>query len=212
MHIKFEYYLIFFALDTFCGIQLILIIVIFANYFSEPDVRHHLVRVYGCLTATTLAASLGAAIYLFGIFEAGFLAAIGSVGLAIYLSFSQNDPKTFYTRLGALLAFGFLTGNSIGPLLEMVISIDPAIVVTALVGTSVVFISLSASAMFAQRGSYLFLGGILMSVLSTMALFGLFNIFIQSRMLYQVRSSHFCFRLNYSFQLLLLGNSCLLFV
>lgn len=145
-----------------------------------------MVRVYACLTATTLAAAAGAALYLFGLFEAGLLGAFGSVGLAIYLSFSQDDPKTFYSRLGALLGFGLLTGNSIGPLLELVISIDPQIVVTALIGTSVVFVSLSASALFAKRGSYLFLGGILMSVLSTMALFGLMNLFVQSKMIYQV--------------------------
>lgn len=143
-------------------------------------------RVYACLTATTLAAAAGAALYLFGIFEAGLLGALGSVGIAIYLTFAQDDPKTFYARLGALLGFGLLSGNSIGPLLDIVISIDPQILVTALVGTSVVFVSLSASALFAQRGSYLFLGGILMSVLSTMALFGLMNVFIQSKMMHQV--------------------------
>lgn len=158
----------------------------FFHSASEPSVRHHLVRVYACLTATTLCAALGSAVYLFGIFEAGLLSALGSAGLAIYLSFSHDDPKKFYTRLGALLGFGFLTGNSIGPLLDMVISIEPQIVVTALIGTAVVFVSLSASALLARRGSYLFLGGLLFSVLSTMALFGLMNIFIQSKMVYQV--------------------------
>lgn len=84
------------------------------------------------------------------------------------------------------MGFGFLTGNSIGPLLDLVISIEPQVVVTALIGTAVVFISLSCSALLAERGSFLFLGGIFMSILSTMTLFGLANIFIQSQILYQV--------------------------
>lgn len=148
--------------------------------------RHHLLRVYACLAATTFCASLGAIVHLFGLFEAGLLSAFGSIGLALYLSFSVDDPKNFYTRLGCLLGFGFLTGHSIGPLLDIVISIEPQVVVTALIGTCVVFVALSCSALLADRGSFLFLGGIIMSVLSTMALFGLANIFIQSQIIFQV--------------------------
>lgn len=86
------------------------------------------------------------------------------------------------------MGFGFLTGNSIGPLLDLVISVEPQVVVTALIGTAVVFVSLSASALLAERGSFLFIGGIAMSIFSTMALFGLANIFIQSQMIYQVNN------------------------
>lgn len=148
--------------------------------------RHHLVRVYACLAATTFSATIGAIVHLFGLFEAGLLSAFGSIGLALYLSFAADDPKTFYTRLATLMGFGFLTGNSIGPLLDLVISVEPQVVVTALIGTLVVFISLSCSALLADRGSFLFLGGIIMSILSTMTLFGLANIFIQSQIIYQV--------------------------
>jgi len=151
----------------------------------EPNVRHHLVRVYACLTTTTFCAAIGAIVHLLGIFEAGLLSAFGSIGLAIYLSFAIDDPKTFYTRLAVLFGFGFLTGNSIGPLLNLVIAVEPQVVVTALIGTVVVFVSLSCSALLAERGSFLFLGGIFMSILSTMALFGLANIFIQSQIIYQ---------------------------
>lgn len=161
----------------------------FLQFSSEPTVRHHLVRVYACLAATTFSATIGAIVHLLGVFEAGLLSALGSIGLALYLSFAIDDPKTFYTRLATLMGFGFLTGNSIGPLLDLVISVEPQIVLTALIGTLVVFISLSCSALLAERGSFLFLGGILMSILSTMALFGLANIFIQSQILYQVRHS-----------------------
>lgn len=154
--------------------------------FREPEVRHHLVRVYACLTATTLCAAVGAFCHLFGFWEAGILSALGSVGLVVLLSMSTDNAKNFYSRLGMLLGFGFLTGNSIGPLLDRVIALNPQIVVTAFFGTSVVFVALTCSALLARRGSFLFLGGLLMSILTTIALISLANIFLQSALVYQV--------------------------
>jgi FtsH-binding integral membrane protein len=151
----------------------------------EPEVRHHLVRVYACLTATTALAAVGAFCHLLNYWQAGILTALGSIGLAITLSMMQESPKNFYTRLSMLLGFGFLTGNSIGPLLDRVIALNPQIVVTAFFGTSVVFVALSCSALLARRGSFLVLGGILMSFLSTFALISLANIFMQSQLVYQ---------------------------
>jgi Bax inhibitor 1 len=74
-----------------------------------------------------------------------------------------------------------------GLLLELVIMVNPQIIVTALVGTTVVFVSLSLTALFAQRGQYLFLGGILMSVLSTMMMISLGNLFFKSYFVNQVQ-------------------------
>lgn len=156
------------------------------SIYSEPEVRHHLVRVYACLTATTALAAVGALCHLLNYWQAGILTALGSVGLAITLSMMQESPKNFYTRLSMLLGFGFLTGNSIGPLLDRVIALNPQIVVTAFFGTSIVFVALSCSALLARRGSFLVLGGILMSFLSTFALISLANIFMQSQLVYQV--------------------------
>lgn len=145
---------------------------------------------YTCLAATSACAAIGAIFHLFGVWEAGLLTVIASVGLAVALSMMREDPKKFYTRLSMLFGFGFFTGNSVGPLLDRVIALNPQIVVTATIGTSVVFIALSCSALLARRGSFLFLGGILMSVLSTFALFGLANLFLQSQIIYQVNSSN----------------------
>lgn len=148
--------------------------------------RHHLIRVYGCLAATTALAAVGAFCHLISLWEAGMLSAIGSIILVVSLSMMNDDPKNFYTRLSMLFGFGFLTGNSIGPLLDRVIALNPQIVVTAFMATSVVFIALSCSALLARRGSFLMLGGILMSFLSTFALVSLANLFLQSQLIYQV--------------------------
>jgi len=167
----------------------------FSNFFTklagninskiEPTVRYHLVKVYSCLTATTLCAAIGAIVHLFGIWEAGLLSALGSLGLVLLLSTTVDNSKNFYTRLGMLLGFGMLSGHSLGPLLNHVIAVNPQIVITALVGTSVVFITLSCAALLAERGKFLFLGGMLMSVLSTVTLVSLANLFLQSQAIYQ---------------------------
>lgn len=146
----------------------------------EPSVRYHLSKVYACLTATCAAATVGSLIHLQGIWEAGLLSALISLGLVLGLVFTPDNGKNFNLRLGLLLGFGAFSGHSLGLLLEQVIFINPAIVVTALVGTTTIFTCLSAAAVLAKRGSYLFLGGILMSTLSAMALISLGNLLFRS--------------------------------
>lgn len=79
-----------------------------------------------------------------------------------------------------------VSGMGLGPLLQYVSFVNPAIIVTALLGTTVVFVCFSAAAMLAERGSWLFLGGTLMTLLSSMTIMGLANLFMQSNILYQV--------------------------
>lgn len=75
---------------------------------------------------------------------------------------------------------------SMGPLLEYAIIIDPSIIVTALLGTTLVFVCFSIASMLADRGSWLFLGGTLMTLLTSMSLMTLVNLFVQSHFMYQV--------------------------
>ncbi|MBN3294451.1 BI1 inhibitor, partial [Polypterus senegalus] len=59
------------------------------------------------------------------------------------------------------------------------------IIVTAFLGTSVIFACFTLSALYAQRRSYLFLGGTLMSGLSILLLLSMFNMFYGSVMLFK---------------------------
>lgn len=52
-------------------------------------------------------------------------------------------------------------------------------------GTTVIFVSFSISALLAERGRWLYLGGTLMSMLSIMTLFSFANLFLRSHILYQ---------------------------
>ncbi|XP_026476756.1 bax inhibitor 1-like [Ctenocephalides felis] len=160
----------------------------FINTFNnklEAPVQQHLKGVYGCLAATTSLASIGAYSFLAGWLSAGLLPALGALGLGLGLMMTSPDAKNFNMRLGMLLGLGFLSGLGLGPLLAHVAQINPSIITTALFGTTLVFVAFSLSAIFAERGKWLFLGGIIVSVLNMMFFSSLANIFLQSTLIYQ---------------------------
>lgn len=78
------------------------------------------------------------------------------------------------------------SGVGMGPLLDVAIDVNPSIVVTALLGTAVIFGSFSLSAIFAERGRWLYLGGTLMTLLSSLLLLSLANLFVGSYLIFQV--------------------------
>ncbi|KOB79521.1 Bax inhibitor-1-like protein [Operophtera brumata] len=142
----------------------------FINSFQnrlEPPVRQHLKNVYGTLMMTCGAASVGVYIDMFTRFQAGFLSTIIGAGLMLMLIATADNGKNTKQRLGYLLGFGLTSGMSMGPLLNYVSFVDPAIIVTALMGTTLVFVCFSIASMLADRGSWLFLGGTLMTLLTS---------------------------------------------
>ncbi|XP_015119425.1 probable Bax inhibitor 1 [Diachasma alloeum] len=163
----------------------------FVNSFTnrlEAPLRQHLKNVYGCLAMSTLAAGTGACVHLFtDLLEASLLSSLGALGLLIALAVTPDNGKNQKLRLGYLLGFAFLSGLGLGPLLEIVISVDPSIIVTALVGSTVVFVSFSISALYAPRGQWLYLGGTLIGLSNIAILLLLSNIFLRSFFVYQAQ-------------------------
>ncbi|XP_069672021.1 probable Bax inhibitor 1 isoform X1 [Periplaneta americana] len=156
------------------------------NSKLEEPVRQHLKNVYACLTMSTISAGVGAYIHIYTeLLSAGLLTVIGSMGLLIALMATPDNGKNRKLRLGYLLGFAFFTGMGMGPLLDTVIQIDPSIIVTALVGTAVIFVSFSLSAMLAERGRWLYLGGTLMTLLSALLLLSLANLLFGSYLIFQ---------------------------
>lgn len=101
---------------------------------SAP-VRQHLKNVYGCLSLSTVSAAVGAYVHLnTQLLQSSLLTTIGSFGLLAALMSTPDNGKNQKLRLGYLLGFTFLAGLGLGPLLELVISVDPSIIVTALFG------------------------------------------------------------------------------
>jgi len=146
-------------------------------------VQTHLTQVYTTLAISLFFAALGAVFFLrFQI--AGLLPFLGSIGAIFWLSIV---PKSELGKRTAILCtIAFLCGMNIGPLLQQVIQINPAIITSAFLGTVCIFACFSASAYFATRRSYLFLGGLLGSALSTMLLLNLLNIFMRSMFVFNM--------------------------
>lgn len=163
----------------------------FINSFQnklEPPVRQHLKNVYACLTMATMASAVGASVHLFtNILQAGFISAIGAlICFFLLISTPDDDGKKLHLRMGYLLGFAALSGVGMGPLLEHVLYVDPSIIITALLGTTLVFVSFSICAMLAERGRWLYLGGTLMTLMSTLLILSLANLLFASTLIFQV--------------------------
>ncbi|GLH11284.1 Bax inhibitor 1 [Gryllus bimaculatus] len=158
----------------------------FNNRLEEP-VRQHLKNVYACLTLSTISAGVGAYVHIFTeLLSAGLFAVIAALGLVTALVATPDNGKNRKLRLGYLLGFAFFSGLGMGPLLEQVIMIDPSIIVTALIGTCVVFTSFTICSLLAERGRWLYIGSTLMTVLSSMLILSLANIFLGSTLVFQL--------------------------
>ncbi|GFO20834.1 Bax inhibitor-1 protein [Plakobranchus ocellatus] len=151
----------------------------------EAHVQTHLKNVYSCLSIGMLSAALGAYAHFYtGLGQWYFLTALGSLGLIAWLATTRHSKETTSKRLGIFTAFTFLSGISLGPLLDLVIRIEPSIISTALAGTAVVFISFTLAALLNRNRTFLYMGGFLMSGLMWLTLMGFLNIFFGSRMIF----------------------------
>ncbi|CAJ1943258.1 unnamed protein product [Sphenostylis stenocarpa] len=129
----------------------------------SPVVRNHIKRVYFTLCCAVVAAAVGAFLHvLWNI--GGFLTTVGSIGTMVWLL--STPPFEEQKRLSLLMASALFQGASIGPLIELAIAIDPSLIFSAFVATSLAFGCFSAAALVARRREYLYLGGLLSSGLS----------------------------------------------
>lgn len=162
----------------------------FLNSFNtkfDAPVRSHLKNVYASLTMTVASATAGAYVHLFTdiLKGGGLFFALVSMGLALGLHFTPDNGKNRGQRMAMLLGFGFLTGLGMGPLLQMAMMMNPSIVPTAFMVTATIFGCFTGASLMAPDGKYLYLGGTLMSGLSTLMWLGLANIFFRSQLLFQ---------------------------
>ncbi|XP_076242480.1 bax Inhibitor-1 [Calliopsis andreniformis] len=158
----------------------------FTNRLESP-VRQHLKNVYGCLSLSTCAAALGAYVHLYTeLLQANLLTNLGTLGLLFALIATPDNGKNQKLRLSYLLGFALLSGLGLGPLLQLVIAVNPNIIITSLIGVTVVFVSFSISSLLAERGRWLYLGGTLISLLNMIVLFSFVNLFLRWSLFYHV--------------------------
>ncbi|KAB5514984.1 hypothetical protein PHYPO_G00248850 [Pangasianodon hypophthalmus] len=151
--------------------------------------QQHLKNVYASLSLCMFVAAAGAYVHVVTrLFQGGLLSVLGSLAMMVWLSVTPHSPETEKKRLAILSAFAFLTGLGLGPAMDYVISINPSVAssLRALLGTSVIFgLFHSECSLRLSLGSYLFLGGTLMSGLSILLLVSVLNMFIGSVALFK---------------------------
>jgi len=157
------------------------------NRNIEPPIQAHLKNVYSCMSLSLLAAAFGGYVHMFTeMMQGGILSALASIGFAIALYATPDNGKNRSTRLWYLLGLAFCAGLGLGPLMEVSMLVSPSIIPTAFLSTCFIFGCFSLCAMVSDQRRWLYLGGTLMSLLSLLLLMSLVNLFIGSRILYQV--------------------------
>lgn len=173
----------------------------------SSDIQKHLINVYLSLVACLISTSFGVFLTLIYDFSLGSLITVlGSMGMMLWIHMDTKKHE-YIRRLCMLCCFGFFQGLSIAPLISLAIDIDPAIVMTAVLGTITIFGCFSLSALTAQKRSWLFLGGFLASATSLLFVLSLVNIFFRSMNIYGIQLYGgllvFCFYVIFDTQLIL---------
>ncbi|CAG5115849.1 unnamed protein product [Candidula unifasciata] len=149
----------------------------------EPNVQSHLKNVYGTLSVGMLSAALGAYVHFWtGLGQWYLMTTLAAIGLLFWLISVKHERKNLGQRMGIYTGFTLLSGVSLGPLLQLVILIDPSIIVTALAGTALIFISFTMSALLTRSRTFLYMGGFLMSSLMYLMIFSLISRLTGSRL------------------------------
>ena len=79
-----------------------------------------------------------------------------------------NHQEHEQTRIGYLWALSFFMGFLVGPVIHHLAEFEPMILVQAVSYTTIMFGCFTAVSLFSKRRSYLFLGGLISSIVSAM--------------------------------------------
>ena len=99
----------------------------------------------------------------------GFMWTFASLILMSYCIYKVvNVYENEQTRIGYLWAISFFMGFMVGPVIHHLAEFEPMILVQAISYTTIMFGCFTAISLFSKRRSYLFLGGIISSIVSCM--------------------------------------------
>jgi FtsH-binding integral membrane protein len=96
----------------------------------------------------------------------GFFMNLISIGLSIYLIFQiANRQNSEDWRMGCLAGLAFQMGYLVGPAMHMIVNVYPELVLQAVLYTATAFTSFSLISLCSKRRSFLFIGGIIASLI-----------------------------------------------
>ena len=72
-------------------------------------------------------------------------------------------------------AFAFQLGFLVGPTINEIADVEPSLLIQALLYTAIAFTSFSIVALFSKRRSYLFLGGVILTMIQLMFFYRIFG-------------------------------------
>ncbi|XP_055331779.1 probable Bax inhibitor 1 [Paramacrobiotus metropolitanus] len=153
----------------------------------EKPVKAHLTRVYGALSMACLVCTAGVYCTLQGIIPAflagNFLFILAIFGMTIALVTMEPTMQNQDKRMGLFMGIAAMMGINMTPLIQTVIQINPQIIFTALLMTATIFVCFTlASLLSGNARSFLYLGGILMSGLSSLMIIRLIGMLTGWRM------------------------------
>lgn len=110
------------------------------------------------------------------IIVSGFFMNLISIVLSIYLIFQvMNKGNSDDKRKLCLAGLAFQMGFLIGPAMHTLMEVNPRLVIQALLYTATAFVSFSLLSLYSKRRSFLFLGGIIATVIQASLLYNLFS-------------------------------------
>jgi len=151
----------------------------FASLFSFKDIsektQQHLQHVYGLVLVCSLVCALG--MYTnSAIVIGGFLLTLASIALSIFFICQvANRGNSDNMRMGCLAGLAFQMGFLIGPVMHVLVAVDPKLVLQAVLYTATAFVSFSLVSLCSKRRSMLFLGGVIACLFQGMMMYQFFG-------------------------------------
>ena len=96
---------------------------------------------------------------------------MAAFGYATYQISNRNNSEN--TQIGWLFCLAFAMGFMVGPGINHFAEVNPELLTQAVVYTGGAFGSFSAVSLFSQRRSFLFLGGIIVTMMQAMLMYRL---------------------------------------
>ena len=170
----------------------------FNNYFSVPNVQwnnlsSHLstpvksmvLSVYTHLAQMLLVSSISS--YISSYYNLYFLSnpivsLVGAIGCSIMFVLSKEEHK----KKGWSFGFAIFKGLTLAPLIQYSLYMDPSMIAVALSCTAIVFLSFSASVLMTESRQFMYVGGLLGSMMSVLGWMSLINFFMRSPMLFSL--------------------------